>query len=261
MAEPELFVAGWTEASLVDVVGEVSFTIWFCGCDFRCPWCQNKSVVFGTACRRVRLSEVLEAASGASLLADFAQATGGEPTLQPEGLRAFFEACKDQLGLRTSLDTNGSRELVVEELLDAGLVDHMAMDVKGPLDEPGKFARVAGIRPGAAERMLRSVRRTLELGIDRAPFLEVRTTFVPTLHDKEDLLKIAGQLADLGLAKRRRAYYVIQQFWPGGDLIDPSFAEVRQPLADELVELAREVKESFGLEVLVRTQERGVIRI
>ncbi|OYT52777.1 anaerobic ribonucleoside-triphosphate reductase activating protein, partial [Candidatus Bathyarchaeota archaeon ex4484_135] len=81
----ELFVAGWAETSLVDVLGEVSFTIWFCGCDFRCPWCQNKSVVLGTACREVGLPEVLEAISGASLLSDYVQATGGEPALQPEG--------------------------------------------------------------------------------------------------------------------------------------------------------------------------------
>ena len=256
----ELFVAGWAETSLVDVLGEVSFTIWFCGCDFRCPWCQNKSVVLGTACREVGLPEVLEAISGASLLSDYVQATGGEPALQPEGLRALFKACKE-VGMKTSLDTNGSREGVVRGLLEAGLVDHLAMDVKAPLSDPAKYGRVSGLRTDVAERMVRSVRASLEKALEMAPFLEVRTTFVPTLHEKADLVEIAGELVEMGLADRERAYYVIQQFSPRGDLMDPSFANVRQPLADELLELARQVKEATGLKaVYVRTQERGVIR-
>ena len=262
MAARTLRLAGWVETSLVDVLGEVSFTIWFCGCNFRCPWCQNAPVVLGTACRDVPLSELLEAISEARLLADYVQATGGEPTLQAEGLRALFEACKDQLGVKTSLDTNGARDNVVKGLLEAGLVDHFAMDVKAPLAEPDKYARVVGLPAGKAGDTVGRVRSSLVLALDMAPFVEIRTTFVPNLHTREDILIIASELAELGLAKHPRAYYVLQQFSPGENPLDPAFAQVMRPPADFLLALAREAKEQAGLPaVYVRTQEAGVVEV
>jgi len=208
------------------------------------------------------LSEVLEAISGASLLSDYVQATGGEPTLQPDGLGALFGACKDELGLKTSLDTNGSRPSVVKDLLSSGLVDHMAMDIKAPLDDPAKYGLVAGLGPGPVGEVVGAVEASARLAIDMAPFLEVRTPFVPGLTSRGDILSIARWLAEAGLGRRPRAYYVLQQFSPRGDLIDPSFAEVRQPTPEELFELALELKEATGLEaVFVRTQEMGVVKI
>jgi len=258
----ELDLAGWTEASLVDVLGEVSFTIWFCGCNFRCPWCQNAPVVLGTACRKVRLEELLEAIEHASLLADYVQATGGEPTLQAEGLEALFGACKDELTLKTSLDTNGALTEVLGRLLEAGLVDHVAMDVKAPLDQPEKYARIAGLPASRGPSVVEHVRASVSLALDGAPFVELRTTFVPTLHTREDILAIATELAELGLGERPRAYYVLQQFWPGGELIDPSFAHILRPSVEFLTTLAKEVKEKTGLQtVYVRTQEAGVLKV
>ena len=264
MGEVELLIAGWAESSLVDIIGEVSFTIWFCGCDFRCPWCQNRPVVLSEpgTCRKVPLREVLEAISGASLLSDYVQATGGEPTLQPEGLKALFRACKDELGLKTSLDTNGSMASVVKDLLASGLVDHLAMDIKAPLDQPGKYGRVAGIGREKALRAVEAIRASLSSALDMAPFLEVRTTFVPGLISDQDVLAIARDLADTGLNRRPRAYYVLQQFSPRGSLIDPSFAELAQPTPEELLSLARLVKEQTGLgAVYVRAQEMGVVKV
>ena len=85
---------------------------------------------------------------------------------------------------------------------------------------------------------------------------------MPTLHTREDILAIATELAELGLGKRARAYYVLQQFWPGGELIDPSFVQVPRPSAEFLKTLAEEVKEKTGLQtVYVRTQEAGVLKV
>jgi len=258
----ELDLAGWTEASLVDVLGEVSFTIWFCGCNFRCPWCQNAPVVLGTVCRNVRLGELLEAIEHASLLTDYVQATGGEPTLQAKGLEALFRACKDELTLKTSLDTNGALTDVLARLLETSLVDHVAMDVKAPLDQPRKYAHIAGLPIGRGPSVVDHVRASVSLALDEAPFVELRTTFVPTLHTREDILAIAAELAELGLGGRPRAYYVLQQFWPGGNLIDPSFAHVLRPSVEFLKTLAKEVKEKTGLQtVYVRTQEAGVLKV
>ena len=256
-----LRIAGWVENSLVDVIGEVTFTIWFNYCNFRCPWCQNAHVVFAKESREVSVSELLEAISHARLLLGYVQATGGEPTLQDEGLRALFEACRDELGVATSLDTNGSRPEVIEDLLGSGLVDHVALDVKAPLSEPGKYGRVIGL-PGRGEEMARKVRSSVQAVLEKAPVVEIRTTFVPTLHTEEDIMAIAGELAEMGLGEREGACYVLQQFLPSGTLIDPSYARVGRTPDGLLLALARQVKERFGLpNVYVRAQELGVVRI
>jgi len=256
-----LRVAGWAEASLVDVIGDVAFTIWFNYCDFRCPWCQNAHVVFARESREVTVGELLEAISDASLLIGYVQATGGEPTLQDEGLEALFRACKKELGVLTSLDTNGSRPEVIGRLLDGGLLDHVALDVKAPLSEPEKYGRVIGL-PGRGEEMAERVRASVRAVIERAPYLEVRTTFVPTLLTPEDILAIAEELVDMGLEEHGRYVYVLQQFVPSGTLIDPAFAKVERPSPEFLLDLAGRVKRETGLSnIYVRAQEIGVAKV
>ena len=256
----KLRVAGWVEASLVDVIGDVSFTVWFNYCNFRCPWCQNAHVVLARESREVTVGELVEAISGASLLIGYVQATGGEPTLQDEGLEALFTACKNELGVCTSLDTNGSRPEVIGRLLDLGLLDHVALDVKAPLSEPEKYGRVIGL-PDLGEEMAKRVRASVQDVLDRAPYAELRTTFVPTLHTPADILAIARELVEMGMGKRGRCVYVIQQFVPSGTLMDPAFASVGRPSPDFLLDLARKVGEEAGLpEVYVRAQELGVVR-
>ena len=256
----KLRVAGWVDTSLVDVLGDVSFTIWFNYCNFRCPWCQNAHVVRAEVSREVTVGEILDAVSEAMPLISYVQATGGEPTLQPEGLEALFSGCKDELSIKTSLDTNSSRPEVVRRLFDLGLIDHLATDVKAPLAEPSKYGTVIGLK-GPMEELVGRIRSAVEMAIDEAPFLEVRTTFVPTLVSEEDVIAIARELYDMGLANRPRAFYVLQQFFPAGTLMDPSFANLKRVPAGRLLALARRVKEEAGLkEVYVRTQEMGVLR-
>jgi len=238
----------------------VAFTIWFNYCDFRCPWCQNAHVVFAKESREITVGELLDIISNASLLIGYVQATGGEPTLQDEGLEALFRACKDELGVRTSLDTNGSRPDVIGRLLAQGLIDHMALDVKAPLSEPEKYGRVIGL-PGRGKEMVEKVRSSVREAIEKAPYLEIRTTLVPTLLTPEDILAIARELAEMGLGEHERYVYVIQQFVPSETLIDPAFADVERPSPELLLDIARKVRKEVGLaEVYVRAQEIGVAK-
>jgi len=255
----KLRVAGWIDTSLVDVLGDVSFTVWFNYCNFRCPWCQNAHVVRAEVTKEVSVGELLDAISEALPLVGYVHATGGEPTLQPEGLEALFSGCKEELGVKTSLDTNSSRPDIIEELFERGLVDHFATDVKAPLGEPDKYGTVIGL-PGRGEEFVEKVRRSIQIAIEKAPFIEVRTTLVPTLITNDDIIAIALELAEMGLKDRPRAFYVLQQFFPAGTLMDPSFASVERIPAEELVRLAEEVVDETGLEVYVRTQEMGVIK-
>ena len=76
-------ISGWIETSLVDVIGHISFSVWFSYCNFRCPWCQNRPVVMGEKVLEVDVNKLVEIIKEYEWLADFLHVTGGEPTLQP----------------------------------------------------------------------------------------------------------------------------------------------------------------------------------
>jgi pyruvate formate lyase activating enzyme len=133
--------------------------------------------------------------------------TGGEPTLQP-GLGSLLKAVRD-LGYAVKLDTNGYQPEVLTELLDAGLLDYVAMDVKAPLP---KYPLLAGLPDLKAERIERSV---AELCRRRVP-CELRTTVVPGLLEPDDIEAIARWIADR--EPQDKLSYVLQQFRSQGTL-------------------------------------------
>lgn len=186
-------IKGHLEMSLVDWDGEVSSIIFLAGCNFRCPYCHNHGLVvdwdsFPTIpwshvrCRlqgRNRLGQYVNWLDGVVV-------SGGEPTLSP-GLPFLITDIK-RLGFKVKLDTNGSRPEVLRSLLEQNLLDYVAMDVKGPLDDLS-YARAAG-RAGVLE----SVKRSLKILADSGVPYVLRTTVVPGLHSEKDILRLAGQL-------------------------------------------------------------------
>ncbi len=140
--------------------------------------------------------------------------SGGEPTLQP-GLPALARAIKD-MGLSVKLDTNGSRPEVVEAMLDEGLLAHVAMDVKAPLDA-GAYGRLTCVRAD-----MEKIRASMSLIKNKAPSYEFRTTYVPGLHSGEDMASLREEL--------RGEPWVVQCFKPNGCL-DASYmgAEAASP--------------------------------
>ncbi len=127
MVVVRLVVAGW-KLSLVDVWGRVSFTVWLCGCNLRCPFCHNWRIAEGASppCRRVGVGEVLEAAGAASRLADYLHVTGGEPLLQARALRVLLRRSPLPVSLDSNLTMPGRLRLL------EGCVDHVATDLKAP---------------------------------------------------------------------------------------------------------------------------------
>ena len=256
-----IHVAGWISISLVDVLENPSFTVWFNYCNFRCPWCQNAHVVDAVETKRIRVKDLIEEIKRASTLVEYVQATGGEPTIQADGLRALFELCKDEAHIKTSLSTNGSRSDVIRGLLESGLLDHAAVDVKAPLGNPSKYGEVIGLGEQRAVEIVEEVRSSVSLLVESVPFIEFRTTMVPTLLSKDDVVEVAVELREY-IRNHGNAAYVIQQFLPSGTLIDPKFADVERTPIELLMETAKEVKDEAGLRrVYVRTQELGVVKI
>lgn len=115
----------------MDIPGRVSFTLWLCGCNLRCPFCHNWRIADarGDVCRRASIEEVLSALSGAARLVEYLHVTGGEPLLQVEPLTVLLKRV-EALGLARSVDTNCTLPERLGRL--RGLIEHLAVDLKPP---------------------------------------------------------------------------------------------------------------------------------
>ena len=204
-------IKGFIETSFLDWPGKVASVIFLAGCNFRCPYCHNYGLVLNPEVYptlewepiKKRLSKFLGWVDGVVV-------TGGEPTLS-NGLAGLLRDIKDT-GFKVKLDTNGSRPAVLKALFDEDLVDHVAMDVKSPLDD-FSYARASG-RHG----FLSSVLKSLDILEKSGKPYTLRTTVVPGLHTEEDIFRLAGQI-------REAPEWRLQNFKPD-DAMDSSFRSV-----------------------------------
>ena len=232
-------IGGILDISTVDYPGKVSSVVFFCGCNFRCPFCYNVSLVRGEACEEVEVEEVVKKIKGFKEFIDSVTITGGEPTLQEEGLKELCIGLKN-MKLLVKLDTNGYRPEVLKELVN--LVDFVSLDVKAP---PDKYNFLSGI-----ECELQKIKKSIEILKNSEIDYELRTTVVPGVNDSVDDIKKLCEF--IGKVK----CYVLQQFRPEGGTLDPKFSETEKMDRNRLWELAK-VAKSFGLNVKIRTEEDG----
>jgi pyruvate formate lyase activating enzyme len=188
IGQEALSIKGFLETSFVDWPGKVVSVVFVPQCNFRCPFCHNHSLVINPGGYddiprpyiMARLAELKEWVDGVCI-------SGGEPTIHPR-LPSLIEEIKG-LGLLVKLDTNGSHPDILHELLEQGLLDCVAMDIKAPLDERS-YARAAGTPVD-----LDDIRESISLLKQGTVEYHFRTTVVPALHKEEDLLHIARHLS------------------------------------------------------------------
>lgn len=206
---PDLTVAGWVPINMLDWEGRLVTTVFVAGCNFSCPFCHNPELVSAlTHPATIPFSEIEDHLAAKAGWLDGVVLSGGEPTINP-ALPALARRIK-QLGVGLKLDTNGSRPDVLAELLEEGLLDYVAMDVKTSFERYAEAAR----RPVSIEAIQRSIELILDCGIDH----EFRTTMMPTCVDRSDALKIAMTVS-------RGDRYVLQQFNPKV-VLDPDASAV-----------------------------------
>ena len=197
-------ISGLQKLTLLDFPGHTACTVFTGGCNYRCPFCHNAELVL----RPEEQPEIPEAEFFTLLekrrgLLDGVAVTGGEPTLQPD-LPEFLRRIRD-LGYAVKLDTNGTRPDLLKRLMQEGLVQYVAMDIK---NSPARYAETAGIADPQLERIRESA---AFLMAGTVPY-EFRTTVVQELHRPEDLTEIGRWLQG---AER----YFLQGFTDSGDLI------------------------------------------
>ncbi len=221
-AEPGLVFRSIVPVTMIDYPGKLAYTVCTLGCNFRCPICHNRELALGLTdgLPEYGVSTVLAEIEGKDGWVDGICITGGEPLLQP-GLSAAIERFRDA-GLAVKVDTNGSFPAELRKLLDEGLVDYVAMDVKAPLTTE-EYSRSAGV---SMQSWLAGVEDSIAIIKSSGVDYEFRTVCVPGMHSPESISRIAEQLAPC-------SRYVLSAFRPMNTL-DPAFEEVLAPTTGEM---------------------------
>jgi len=175
-------VRGWQKTSLIDFPDKVATTLFSGGCNFKCPYCHNKDLVFiDDGNKHIDHEEIMNYLEKRQGLIDGVCISGGEPTLE-KNLISFAKKIKEK-NMKVKLDTNGYNPDVIEEMISMGLVDYIAMDVKNSFD---RYAETSGLKEMDLSKIQRSIELIKNCGVDH----EFRTTVVKEFHNDEDIEKI-----------------------------------------------------------------------
>jgi pyruvate formate lyase activating enzyme len=203
-------IAGLQKLTLLDYPGRLAATVFTRGCNFRCPFCHNASLVPDGSAPVMTEEDFFSFLRERQGLIDGVCVSGGEPLLQPD-LDHFLARIK-ALGFLIKLDTNGSDASKLRALAAAGLLDYVAMDIK---NAPEKYAGTAGLQGEVPRDVLESVDFLLGGSVD----YEFRTTVVKELHTAEDFAAIGKWIRG---AKR----YFLQNFEDSGHTLQPGLHSV-----------------------------------
>jgi len=230
-----LVFKGLQKTTLVDFPGKVASTLFLPKCNFKCPFCYNKQLVFdkdtGFELSEEDAFKFFEERKG---FIDGICLTGGEPLLHP-GVVSFCKKVKET-GLLVKLDTNGSNPKLLKELLEKNLLDYVAMDIKGAL-----YNYEVAIGTSIDLSLIEESVDLLKNGkID----YEFRMTVVPGIHSEQDFISIGEWL------KGSKSFF-LQQFNSDVPLLDQGL-EGTKPFAAEKLRNFAKILQPFFEEVAVR---------
>jgi pyruvate formate lyase activating enzyme len=216
--------------SLIDWDGKIVTTLYLPSCNFRCPFCYNcELILHPDNIKNIPQKEIDSYLLERKDFIDGICMSGGEPTLHP-ALAEYFTGMKDK-GFLIKLDTNGTNPELIKNLLNFNLVDYIALDIKSSLNFE-HYSKAAGIKD---KIMIEKVKDSIELIMNSEIDYEFRTTVVPLLHSDETIMEIARYIAG---AKK----YVLQNFSPLENTLDPSFQKIKPYSVEKIQELSEKAK-------------------
>jgi len=219
-----MMISGLQRVTLLDYPGKVAATVFLGGCNFRCPYCHNASLVENVSrADGIAEDEFFSFLRKRKGLLDGVCVSGGEPLMQ-EDLAPFLEQIK-ALGFLVKLDTNGSYPARLKALVRSGLVDCVAMDIK---NAPAKYAATAGTTDAALPGIRESVDYLLTAPVE----YEFRTTVVKPLHTVEDMRRIGEWI-------RGARQYFLQNFVDSGNVLQPGLQGFESEEMAEFVKVLR----------------------
>ena len=229
-------IGGLQKLTLIDYPGKIAATVFCLGCSFRCPWCYNIELVLPEKIKtnpQISESEFFFFLKERKNLLEGVCLSGGEPTIY-EDLPEFIKKIRD-LGYAVKLDTNGSNPEMLENLIKDNLVDYVAMDIKAPKE---KYSELVGGKKNDRS-ILENIQKSIDILNEGKVDYEFRTTLVPVLLKKEDIIEIARWIQP---AKK----YFIQNFQPL-KTIDPDFEKIQSYPEEYLVEIQKAIAPFFEI--------------
>ena len=227
---------GGSVISSVEFHGNMSLVLFMSKCPLACRYCHNVELLEDDT--EKSFEEIKDEIDSSADFLDAIVISGGEPLVQTDAVIEILTYVRE-IGLKTKLDTSGIYPDKLKRILDLKLLDYVSLDVKTTFS---KYRKITGANVGF------QVKKSMELVNESGVHLEIRTTYVPTLHTKKDIMNLVGEIeADV---------YTIQQF-RNKNVLDPALEKVEVPNPHDLADLATEVKPYFNGIVKVKSGEFG----
>ena len=196
-----MIIKGLQKLTLLDYPGSLAAIVFVGGCNFRCPFCHNGTLVLGGA-DTIDTEQIFSFLESRRTKLGAVVISGGEPTIYSD-LPDFIRRVRE-LGYKVKLDTNGTNPDMLISLVESGLVDYVAMDIK---NSPDAYESTAGARVD-----IDAVKRSVDFLLSNRVEYEFRTTLVKQLHTHENMRKIGEWIKG---AKR----YFLQSYKHAEDVI------------------------------------------
>ena len=197
-------IDGFEKLTLLDYPEHIACIIFTRGCNLRCPFCHNSSILeFDDTNAQYSEDEIFNYLEKRKNVLDGVCITGGEPLLQKD-IKDFIKKVK-RFNLKVKLDTNGTNYLKLKELIDENLVDYVAMDIKNIFE---KYPVTTGIKDLQIDNIKKSINLLKKSSID----YEFRTTIVKDFHDFDDIENICKLLG-------KESKYYLQNFMDGDNVL------------------------------------------
>lgn len=230
-------IKGIQKTTFVDYPGKIAATVFTWGCNFRCVFCHNSPLVDaekGKALPTIPEAELIEYLKGRTHQLEGVCVSGGEPTIHPD-LPQFIRKLK-ALGYSIKLDTNGTNPEMLQGLLDEGLLEYIAMDIKGPI---GLYSQIVNMEVNEA-----LILRSIEIIKNSKVRYEFRTTVLPDFYQEADIHSVGCML-------RGAQHYSLQQFRASEGVLNAKYQDAQAYTETELTDMAKKF-EPFVKKVTVR---------
>ena len=224
-------IKGIQKLTLIDYPGKIACTIFLFGCNFKCGFCHNPELVLKENSKDLDEKEILEFLKKRKDKLEGVCITGGEPLLTLK--KTFLKKIK-KLGYLIKLDTNGSDPKKLKELIDAKLIDFIAMDIKSCEKDYEKVAN--------AKVNLNKIKKSIKLICESKLDYEFRTTIVPELHDEKNIIQLSKELNKICKKPKK---YCLQGFNNAGKFIEAAYIKKANVSETYLKKIKNQIEKYF----------------
>ena len=228
-----MIISGLEHVTLIDYPGEVACTIFLKGCNFNCQFCYNPQLVFGNVTEEIAREDLISYLKSKKGKLDAVCITGGEPLLTLE--KEFVREIKE-MGYKVKIDTNGSFPEKLQELIEEGLVDYVAMDIKS---SPEKYLEITPV--GFVKD---DIEKSIQM-ISNLENYEFRTTCSERFHDSDDIKTMCEWIYSL-IGKKAKKLYLQGFKNSGGEFVNSDFKKDFDFPEIKLKEFKKIAEDYFG---------------